>query len=225
MIENEAVSLSDMNTTKPINVYAELTPNPNSIKFVADVMLLEGGTVEYNHVDEAVNCPLAAQLFAFSGVSKVFITTNFITINKVSDVDWFDISTIIREFIRGFLMSEEKLFLNSPFEENHIPNKKPMAPVENKKAEEKPVRVIIETEPDPEADKKIMELLDEYIRPAVEEDGGAIHFRSFKNGVVSVVLKGACSGCPSSTVTLKSGIENLLKQMVPGVEEVVAVSE
>ena len=225
MIEIEAVSLPDMNTTKPINVYAELTPNPNSIKFVADVMLLEGGTVEYNHVDEAVNCPLASQLFAFSGVSKVFITTNFITINKVSDVDWFDISTIIREFIRGFLMSEEKLFLNSPFEENHIPNKQPMAPVENKKAEEKPVRVIIETEPDPEADKKIMELLDEYIRPAVEEDGGAIHFRSFKNGVVSVVLKGACSGCPSSTVTLKSGIENLLKQMVPGVEEVVAVSE
>jgi Fe-S cluster biogenesis protein NfuA len=214
-----------MNTTRPINVYAELTPNPNSLKFVADVMLLEGGSVEYNHRDETTNCPLAAQLFAFSGVNKVFINTNFVTINKDSEVDWFDISNILREFIRGFLMSDEKLFLNSPFDENHIPNKKPKSVTPEVKAAEKPARTQIDTEPDPEAEKKIMELLDEYIRPAVEGDGGAIHFRSYKNGVVSVVLKGACSGCPSSTITLKSGIENLLKQMVPGVEEVVAVSE
>jgi NFU1 iron-sulfur cluster scaffold homolog, mitochondrial len=210
---------------RPINVYAELTPNPNSLKFVADVMLLEGGSIEYNHIDETTNCTLAKQLFAFSGVTKVFINSNFITINKESEVDWFDITNILREFIRGFLMSEEKLFLNSPFDENHIPNKRPPVQKPEVKAEVKPARPQIETEPDPEAEKKIMELLDEYIRPAVEGDGGAIHFRSFRNGVVSVVLKGACSGCPSSTVTLKSGIENLLKQMVPGVEEVVAVSE
>jgi NFU1 iron-sulfur cluster scaffold homolog, mitochondrial len=214
-----------MNTTRPINVYAELTPNPNSLKFVADVMLLEGGSVEYNHIDETTNCPLAKQLFSFSGVNKVFINSNFVTINKESEVDWFDITNILREFIRGFLMSEEKLFLSSPFDEQHIPNKRPKVAKAEVKTEAKPARPQIETEPDPEADKKIMELLDEYIRPAVEGDGGAIHFRSFKNGVVSVVLKGACSGCPSSTVTLKSGIENLLKQMVPGVEEVVAVSE
>lgn len=223
--ESEPVSLHQMNTTRPINVYAELTPNPNSLKFVADVMLLEGGSIEYNHPDETTNCPLAAQLFSFSGVNKVFINTNFITINKDNEIDWFDISNILREFIRGFLMSDEKLFLNSPFEENHIPHKRPApAPLENKVVE-KPVRTAPDIAPDPEAEKKIMELLDEYIRPAVEGDGGAIHFRSYKNGVVSVVLKGACSGCPSSTVTLKSGIENLLKQMVPGVEEVVAVSE
>ena len=123
----EAVSLQNMNTTRPINVYAELTPNPNSLKFVADVMLLEGGSIEYNHPDETTNCPLAAQLFAFSGVNKVFINTNFVTINKDSEVDWFDISNILREFIRGFLMSDEKLFLNSPFDENHIPNKKTKA--------------------------------------------------------------------------------------------------
>lgn len=108
---------------RPINIYAELTPNPNSLKFVADVMLLEGGAVEYNHPSEAVNCPLATQLFAFSGVNKVFITSNFITIGKASDIDWFDITNILREFIRGFLMSDEKLFLNSPLEEGHIPGK------------------------------------------------------------------------------------------------------
>lgn len=213
---------------RPINVYSELTPNPNSIKFVADVLLLEGGTVEYQNAGEAVNCPMAQQLFSFSGVNKVFITSNFITINKDSEVDWFDISTILREFIRGFLMSEEKLFLSSPFDENHIPLRAGKSAAEASFETAKVTVHVAEEEgewtPDPEADKKIMEILDEYVRPAVEGDGGAIHFRSFQRGVVSVVLKGACSGCPSSTVTLKAGIENMLKQMVPGVREVVAVA-
>jgi Fe-S cluster biogenesis protein NfuA len=212
---------------KPITVYAELTPNPNSIKFVADVMLLQGGTVEYQVKADAVNCPLASQLFDFTGIKSVFITSNFITISKQNDIDWFDITTILREFIRGFLMSGEDLFIGSPFDENHIPNKQSnttttsyIKPVEVKKEE------VFEDVPfDPEAEKKIIDLLDEFVRPAVEGDGGAIHFRSFENGVVNVVLKGACSGCPSSTVTLKGGIENLLKKMVPGVREVVAVSE
>ena len=116
------------NKLKPIVVYAELTPNPNSIKFVADVLLLEGGTVEYNAKLEAVNCPLASQLFDFTGVKKVFITSNFVTVNKATDIEWFDISNILREFIRGFLMSGEKLFIGSPFDTNHIPEK---AVVEN----------------------------------------------------------------------------------------------
>ena len=213
------------NKVKPIVVYAELTPNPNSIKFVADVLLLEGGTVEYNAKSEAVNCPLASQLFDFTGVKKVFITSNFVTVNKASDIDWFDISNILREFIRGFLMSGEKLFIGSPFDANHIPEKvavekavaQPIKPIEKKE--------LVFSEPDPEADKKIQEILEEYVRPAVEGDGGAIHFQSYVNGVVNVVLKGSCSGCPSSTVTLKAGIENLLKRMVPGVTEVVAVGE
>ena len=213
-------------TMRPINVYAELTPNPNSLKFVADVMLLEGGTVEYNTPEEAVNCPLARDLFGFSGVTKVFITSNFVTVSKVSELDWFDITNILREFIRGFLMSEEKLFLNSPFEAGHIPGRSETTisqPAPS--AATAPAKERVATPADPEAEKKIIEVLEEYVRPAVEGDGGAIHFRSFQDGVVSVVLKGACSGCPSSTVTLKSGIENLLKQMVPGVEEVVAVAE
>ena len=211
---------------RPINVYAELTPNPNSLKFVADVMLLEGGTVEYNTPEEAVNCPLAKGLFGFSGVTKVFITSNFVTVSKVSDLDWFDITNILREYLRGFLMSDEKLFLNSPFEADHIPGRTNIsAPQPAPSAATAPVKERAHTPADPEAEKKIIEVLEEYVRPAVEGDGGAIHFRSFEDGVVSVVLKGACSGCPSSTVTLKSGIENLLKQMVPGVEEVVAVAE
>lgn len=123
-------------------------------------------------------------------------------------------------------MSEEKLFLNSPFEAGHIPGRSETTisqPAPS--AATAPAKERVATPADPEAEKKIIEVLEEYVRPAVEGDGGAIHFRSFQDGVVSVVLKGACSGCPSSTVTLKSGIENLLKQMVPGVEEVVAVAE
>lgn len=213
---------------RPINVYAELTPNPNSLKFVADVMLLEGGTVEYQNPQQAINCPLAKQLFSFSGVERVFISSNFVTVNKNSDLDWFEITNILREFIRGFLMSDEKLFINSPFSDEHIPesarNKSTTEPTSTPSIpaqEESSVSV----EADPEAEKKIIALLDEYIRPAVEGDGGAIDFRSFIDGTVRVVLKGACSGCPSSTVTLKSGIENLLKQMVPGVKEVIAIQD
>jgi NFU1 iron-sulfur cluster scaffold homolog, mitochondrial len=216
---------------RPVTVYAELTPNPNSLKFVADVMLLEGGTVEYFSKAEAVNCPLGAQLFDFSGVEKVFITSNFITITKQNDLDWFDITNILREFIRGYLMSGDALFIGSPFHPDHIPGKKtPSNSYHNEdRIVEGKVNQVNETASevveDPEAAKKIVELLDEYVRPAVEGDGGAIHFRSYENGVVSVALKGSCSGCPSSTVTLKSGIENLLKRMVPGVKEVVAVNE
>jgi Fe-S cluster biogenesis protein NfuA len=123
-------------------------------------------------------------------------------------------------------MSGEHLFIGSPFDENHIPSSaKKAATISAEVKESKPAVAIVDFTPDPEAEKKIVELLDEYVRPAVEGDGGAIHFRSYENGVVSVVLKGACSGCPSSTVTLKSGIENLLKRMIPGVTEVVAVAE
>lgn len=206
---------------RPINVYAELTPNPNSLKFVADVMLLEGGTVEYASPETAQNCPLALQLFSFSGVQKVFISSNFVTVSKDPAMDWFDITNILREFIRGFLMSDEKLFLSSPFTTDHFPTAADTeVPVESGNNSEEAANITVS---DPEAEKKIIELLDEYIRPAVESDGGAIDFKSYQDGVVSVILKGACSGCPSSTVTLKAGIENLLKQMMPGVKEVVAV--
>ena len=224
LIDKKLNRMITENKIKPIVVYAELTPNPNSIKFVADVMLLEGGTVEYNSKADAINCPLAFQLFDFTGVKKVFITSNFVSVNKETDIDWFDISNILREFIRSFLMSGEKLFIGSPFDTNHIPEiKKENIVVQAAQPIEKKEVVIFEN--DPEAEKKIIEILEEYVRPAVEGDGGAIHFQSYQNGIVNVVLKGSCSGCPSSTVTLKAGIENLLKRMVPGVTEVIAVGE
>jgi Fe-S cluster biogenesis protein NfuA len=187
---------------KAIIVYAESTPNPASMKFVSSIFLLEEGSVEYLTVDAAKNSPLAQQLFAFDGVASVFITANFITINKKPNYDWFDLMPILREFIKSFLESDEKIFVGP----------------QEQKADESIEKTVSATK----VESKIIELLDEYIKPAVEGDGGAIHFKSFEEGKLTVVLKGSCSGCPSSTVTLKGGIERLLKQFIPEVQEVVA---
>ncbi len=202
-------------------VYAELTPNPNSVKFVADRLLLFEGTVEYKSKAEAIDCPIAYQLFDFTGIKSVFITANFITITKEADIDWYEITNILREFIKGFLNSGEKLFLKNPVQETEEV-KEPAtsgiaAPPEKQPTQENAASAIIED--------KIKNMLDEFVRPAVEGDGGAIDFKSFKDGVVTVVLKGSCSGCPSSTLTLKAGIENLLKRMIPEVSEVMAEAE
>jgi Fe-S cluster biogenesis protein NfuA len=203
---------------KPVEVYAELTPNPDSMKFVTSRMLLNDGVAEYILKSEAADCPLAYQLFDFTGIKRVFITSNFITVTKEGAVDWYDITTILREFIRGFLLSGEKVFLKSPFKEIDSSPKAVTLPVAGAQKEDA-------VEYDPEIENKIRQILDEYVRPAVEDDGGAIHFQSFENGTVHVILKGACSGCPSSTSTLKGGIENLLKRLLPEVKEVVAVNE
>ncbi len=207
----------------PVEVYAELTPNPDSMKFVTSRMLLADAVAEYVSKEDAIDCTLAHQLFDFSGIKRVFITSNFLTISKEPGIDWFDITNILREFIRGFLLSDEKLFLKSPIGRVAAPAPKP-APLPKVASIEKH-QDEISVPDDPEIEEKIKQLLDEYVRPAVEGDGGAIHFQSFENGTVNVVLKGACSGCPSSTVTLKGGIENLLKRMLPQVKEVVAVNE
>lgn len=198
--------------TKYIEVYAESTPNPAAMKFVVNKILLSEGVVEYFKNEEAVNCPLAFQLFDFTGVKAVFITSNFITITKTKDIDWYDILAIFREFIKGFFMGDEKLFLKSPVE-------KPVSSQQSVISSEQPA---IKPESNFGLKEKIKQMLEDYVRPAVEQDGGAIHFKSFDNGVVTLILKGSCSGCPSSTLTLKSGIENLLKKMIPEVSEVVA---
>ena len=185
-----------------ITVYAESTPNPASLKFVTNRLLLQG-TVEYLKREQAVNSPFAQQLFDFSCVTGIFITNNFVTITKTADTDWHDVMNIIREFIKSYLTSEDPIFTDT--------------------AEPKPIeRVELSNEENHHIEEQIKQILDEYIRPAVEMDGGAIHLKSFHDGVVTVKLKGSCSGCPSSTVTLKSGIERLLKNMVPEVAEVVA---
>jgi len=215
-----------MNTTRNHQVYAELTPNPNSVKFVADKPLLFEGTVEYKTKEEAVDSPIALQLFDFTGVKSIFITSNFITITKTPEMDWYDITNMLRVFIKGFLDSGEKLFLRNPVE-NKKEEVKTEAPsqVQTPVADAKKPAVELSAEENTEIEGKIRQMLDEYVRPAVEGDGGAIDFKSFNQGVVTVVLKGSCSGCPSSTLTLKAGIENLLKRMIPEVTEVMAEQE
>lgn len=206
------------NSTRiPVSVYAESTPNPAAMKFVCSMMLLHEGSVEYFSPEEASASPLAASLFRFSGIKAVFITSNFITVQKDGETDWYEIVNIIREFIRGHLMEGGKVFISNPFEGQ----KKNTEVPEPSEAKTAPAAVPV----DPELNDKIRGLLEEYVKPAVEQDGGAIEFRSFSEGVVTVALKGSCSGCPSSTMTLKSGIENLLKGMLPEVREVVAESE
>jgi Fe-S cluster biogenesis protein NfuA len=190
---------------QPIVIYAESTPNPSSLKFVANIFLLQSGSVEYLSKEEAKNSPLASQLFDFSGVSSVFIAGNFVTITKQPGIEWYEITNILREFIKGFLESGEKIFIGEK-------GQKADASIER-------------TQTASAVESKIVEALEEYVRPAVEQDGGAIHFKSFENGIVTLILKGSCSGCPSSVITLKSGIENLLKQLIPEVHEVIAEAQ
>lgn len=179
-----------------LTVYAESTPNPASIKFVLNKMLLpEGLSVDYTSPEQSADSPLATQLFQFSGVAGVFITANFVTVTKAAEMEWTELIPILKEFIKSFVESGEAILYPG-----------------NLKREES----------SSEIDERIKDLLDEYIRPAVEEDGGAISFKSFKDGIVTVILRGSCSGCPSSTLTLKAGIENLLRRMIPEVKEVVS---
>jgi len=188
-----------------INIYTESSPNPNSQKFVLNFYLLENMSFDFPSAEGTENCPIAKALFdQFDFIEGVFIASNFITITKSASSDWFEINTPVKEFIKNYIQEEKPLFLEG---------------IKQEVAKEDIKENVTETP----TDAQIKAVLNDYVRPAVESDGGAISFHSFDEGVVKVELKGACSGCPSSTVTLKSGIENLLKRMVPGVEKVEAV--
>jgi Fe-S cluster biogenesis protein NfuA len=196
-------------------VYAESTPNPMVMKFVVNRAIVKGDSVEYMNIDEAVDSPLATKLFHFPFVKEVFIARNFVSITKYETMEWDDLVMEIREFIRDFLSSGGLVLKEKP----EAPQPKDATPIE-------PLDVQLEPSKDlDEVETRIVEILDEYVAPAVESDGGNIKFISFKEGTVSVLLQGACSGCPSSTVTLKQGIENILKKMLPTlIEEVVAIN-
>jgi len=191
--------------TLPVIVYAESTPNPSTLKFVINRTLLPDYSVTYTDASQTSQCPLAAELFLLNYVKAVYIANNFITVTKQPTVEWVEVMNELREFIKTWFTDEKPVFTALP-----------PKPAVNETA------VSGESLSDDAAEQKIIEILDEYIKPAVEQDGGEIAFKSFENGVVSVELKGSCSGCPSSTLTLKAGIEQLLKRMVPGVEKVVA---
>ena len=196
-------------TTKtPIMLYTEQTPNPETLKFVTNRMLYNG-TADFKEKDFANSwSPLASSLFEIAYVKAVYVCNNFVTITKEFNYDWADIMLPLKEMIKTHV-EEEKGIINEGFEEA-------VEAINASKAGQE------YTGENAELVKKIKELIDTYVKPAVESDGGNIEFRSFDEGVVTVVLQGACSGCPSSTVTLKSGIEGMLKRMVPEVKEVVA---
>lgn len=196
--------------TQARTVYAEMTPNPATMKFVADGLLVPPNAIfEYAHAAEANESPLAKALFSFPFVANIFINANYITITKTEAVEWQDMVLELREFIAAYL-KEGKPIVN----EN----------AQNKKVTSAPQAIHSEAQHSDftEVEKQIIQVLDEYVRPAVEGDGGAIEFEKFENGTVYVTMRGACSGCPSSTMTLKAGIEGLLNRMVPEVREVVA---
>lgn len=183
-----------------ITIYAEATPNPDSMKFVVSKMILPNDSADYRTLEKAEgNSPLAVAIFKeYPFANGVFIMNNFVSVTKLPDVAWSDYITPMREFIKAYIEGGNEII---------SANK------------------TLTVEEESEIEAKIKKLLDDHVKPAVEMDGGAISFKSFKEGVVTVVMKGSCSGCPSSTFTLKSGIENLLKRMVPQVEAVEAEAE
>ena len=203
-------------TKTPYTIYAEMTPNPNSMKFVSNRWLVTNDKSYEILADQRVGgpSPLAEKLFSFPFINGVFIAGNFVSVTKSEAIEWQDVLLELRDFISEYLNSEGAVvireeFLNAPEEDSkentsteHSTSKKEYTDFE----------------------KRIAEILDEYIKPAVESDGGAIELDSFENGVVKVILKGSCSGCPSSTMTLKHGIESMLKNMLPEVKEVEAIN-
>lgn len=194
-------SEDDPNKKIPVTVYAESTPNPGVMKFVSNKKLVLQ-TIEFKNIDEAKNAPIAQELFHFPFVKEVFMDENYLSISKYDIAEWDDITGELREFIRNHL-EQGKAILN----EETTANK----PEETSETVGKKI-------PMDDISKEIVAILEEYIKPAVASDGGNILFESYDpdEQVVKVILQGACSGCPSSTLTLKNGIETMLKEMIPG---------
>lgn len=178
-----------------ITVYTESTPNPATMKFIVNKLLING-SVDYPTKESASSSRFASELYKFSFVTGVFFASNFVTVTKSADADWADIEPILKEFVKGAVESEY--------------NVQETAQDENTDFEGSDIEI------------KIQQILHDYVKPAVEQDGGAISYKSFEDGIVTVELRGSCSGCPSSTITLKSGIQSLLQRMVPEVKEVVS---
>lgn len=187
----------------PIEIYFEQTPNPESLKFVTSKLLLPNILIDKRKGEDTSEFPLAKGLFEkFDWISGVFVSNNFVTITKSTNDDWYehmhDVKSYILMYIENNLEIVTKSYIDSQIKEK------------------------LDLESDDSIEGKIKDLLEKYVKPAVEKDGGFIAFHSFSNGIVTLKMQGSCSGCPSSQITLKSGIEGLLKRMVPEVMEVVA---
>ena len=177
-------------------VQTEITPNPNSLKFLPNKIVSNNGSLEINNKNETNN-DLLKDLLSVDGVESIFLGKDFISINKYDEKSWDDIKHIVISLINDFYSNGNDCVIDKDLNEN-LSNLK-------------------------DIEKKIIKILDQKIRPAVAKDGGDIKFKEFKNGIVSVKLQGSCSGCPSSTMTLKQGVQNLLCHYIPEVKEVKAV--
>ena len=187
--EKEVISEVKKEKNNPISIYTESTPNPSVLKFVSNKLIVDGN-FEFNNIDEAQEMEFAKKLFEFSYVKSIYISKNFVSITKYDLKNWDEVYLELRNFIKNYLETNEINFKRKEVETEEIDLD--------------------------ETSKKIISILDEYIKPAVSSDGGNILFDSYDKDkkLVKVILQGACSGCPSSTVTLKNGIENMLKEML-----------
>lgn len=198
----------------PFIIYAEETPNPASLKFVANKLLLvSGASADYDFPPPATEAPLAATLFTLPFVKRLFFASNFISITKHDQVEWEDVRDELRLLITNYLNNKGEVILKLPSQA--VPKDSMFSETVNVNTQH--------SIPQNEVENKIIEVLEQYIRPAVEQDGGQITFKELVDGKVVVQMRGSCSGCPSSTMTLKAGIEALLKRLLPDhVKEVVS---
>jgi Fe-S cluster biogenesis protein NfuA len=191
----------------PVMLYTEQTPNPEALKYVTNRMLYRG-VADFKDKEIAAEwSPLAHSLMQLTYVKSVYLSNNFITITKEFNYDWQDVMLLIKEFIKDYI-ENEGVVVKEGFDE-YI-----------KTAEDANNASQFSGE-NGEIARRVKDLIDTYVKPAVESDGGNIEFKSYENGRVNVIMQGSCSGCPSSSVTLKSGIEGMLKRMIPEVTEVV----
>jgi Fe-S cluster biogenesis protein NfuA len=191
-----------------VSIYTEMTPNPETMKFVANKLLYPGKSLDIAEEALATASPLAKELFSFPFIKSVFIASNFVTLTKTTDTeDWQDVIPTIKTFLKEYLEAGG-VVVN-----------------EDEVAKMKQEATNVVSADDDDVVKRVKELLENYVKPAVEMDGGAIQFKSYKEGIVNLMLQGSCSGCPSSMVTLKAGIEGMMKRMIPEVKEVVAEAE
>ena len=194
-------------TKSPVMLYTEQTPNPEALKYVTNRMLYRG-VADFKDKDLAEEwSPLAKSLMELSYVKSVYFSNNFVTVTKELNYDWADIMLRLKEFIKDYV-EQGGTIVKDGFAE-HMDQLAAAAGGMQFSGEEGEIA------------RKVKELIDTYVKPAVESDGGNIEFKSYENGRVYVIMQGSCSGCPSSSVTLKSGIEGMLKRMVPEVTEVV----
>lgn len=201
--------MSNPVTKSPVMLYTEQTPNPESLKFVTNRMLYKG-TADFREPELAEEwSPMATALFGLPYVKGVYICNNFVTVSKEMNYDWAEIMLKLKEFIKKYIEDGGEILKNG-FDEA-------MAEIEEARGASYEY-----SGDDVEIVKKIKDLIETYVKPAVEMDGGNIEFKAWDAGIVTLTMQGACSGCPSSTVTLKAGIEGMLKRMVPEVQEVVA---